>query len=210
MKIRMALVSALAVSVMSACSSTPNIAGAAFVVGDDRISQSDVTVLVKEATSQIAAMPPAASANAPTTAQLSSTIVSRMLQHEIFLQAEQSDPRFKISPIQISRTREVLVQQYGQEVVEQQLVLSSGAPLSQIDNFVHDIVLSQVISQVLAPKGTQTEKQDAFTGYIKRLTKKAGVRVSPRFGSWNQESGKLDAVDIATAVNLTPANPPTQ
>lgn len=208
MKIRVALVSALVVGTLSACSSTPNIAGSAFVVGDERVAQSEVTTLVREASAQLRSYPPSVTTNKPTTAQLSSTIVSRLLQHEIFMLVEQSDERFKVTPLQIKRTRDILETQYGSDVVEQQLVLTNGTPKSQINNFVHDITLSQVVSKVLVPNGSDTERQTAFSAYIKKLTTEAGVRISPRYGVWNQDEGKLVPTDATTSVDLP--SPPAE
>ncbi len=206
MKIRVALASALAVGLLSSCASTPNVAGSAFVIGDERVAQSEVTKLVREATTQLRGYPPVVTNNQPTTAQLSATIVSRLLQHQIFLLVSESDPRFKVTPVQVKRTREVLETQYGTDVVEQQLVLTNGAPKSQIDNFVYDIALSQLVSKILVPKGSDVEKQNAFSAYIKKITAKNPIRVSPRYGVWNQDQGKLEPTDNSTSVNLpTPA-----
>jgi hypothetical protein len=192
--------------VLAGCSSKPQLAGAAAVVGDTQISQSKVTDIVNTALVEIKATPPTAGAQAPTAAQLGSMVVDRLVVSELLHQAGKANPSILVTPKQVDAFTQQIFTQYGEPAVASQLLFQSAIPNADIKAFVEDYMLKQSIVQTIAPTANQNEQSTVLYQFLGEEAKKLGVRVSPRYGNWDLASSQAVAGDNTLSFPAAPTN----
>jgi SurA N-terminal domain len=205
-KVRFVVASVLSLVVLAGCSSKPQLAGAAAVVGDTQISQSKVTGIVKTALVEIKATPPTSGVQAPTAAQLGTMVVDRLVASEVLHQIAKNQPTIAVTPKQVDAFTQQIFSQYGEPTVANQLLFQSGIPSAEIKNFVEDYMLKQSIVHTIAPTANQNEQSTALYQFLGAEAKKLGVRVSPRYGNWDLASSQAIAGDNTLSFPAAPAN----
>jgi len=192
--------------VLAGCSSKPQLAGAAAVVGDTQISQSEVTEIVNAALAEIKVSPSAANAQAPTAAQLGSMTVNRLVVSELLHQAGKAHPTILVTAKQVDAFLQQILSQYGEKAVNDQLLFQSGIPKADIKDFVEDYMLKQSIAHALAPKADQNGQGAALYQFLGDEAKQLGVRVAPRYGNWDLASSQAVAGDNTLSFPAAPTN----
>ena len=186
LKVRLLIAVISSAILISGCSTKPNLAGAAAVVGDVKISQAKVTDSVGAALAQIALLPPSTTTQLPTSTQITRMTIDRMVQDELFRVAA-LNPKYAVTEAAISKMREDVFAQYGQEAVETQIVTNNGVPANQINQFITNILVQNAIIKDLSPTGTQDEQSTALISYLSGLSTELNVRISPRYGEWSSD-----------------------
>ena len=204
MKVRILVAVIASAILVSGCSTKPNLAGAAAVVGDVKISQAKVTGSVGAAMAQIALLPPTTTTQLPTSTQITRMTIDRMVQDELFRVAA-LNPKYAVTEAAISSMRENVFAQYGQEAVETQIVTSNGVPANQINQFITNILVQNAIIKDLSPTGTQQEQTSALISYLSGLSKELNVRISPRYGEWSSDRLQSSEGDRSLSVPLPAA-----
>jgi hypothetical protein len=205
-KVRFVVASVLSLVVLAGCSSKPQLAGAAAVVGDTQISQSKVTDIVNAALAEIKVTPATAGAQAPTAAQLGSWVVDRLVMSELLHQAGKANPSILVTPKQVDAFTQQIFGQYGEAAVASQLLFQSGVPNTDIKAFVEDYMLKQSIIQTIAPNADQNGQSTALYQFLGEEAKKLGVRVSPRYGNWDLASSQAIAGDNTLSFPAAPTS----
>lgn len=201
MKVRVLVAVIASAILISGCSTKPNLAGAAAVVGQVKISQSQVTESVNEVFAQIEKLPESSTTQVPTSAQVTRTTVDRLVRDELFRVAT-LNPKYAVTQAEISKMREEAFRDYGKESVESQLASNNGVPASQIDLFIRNILVQDEIIRDLSPTGTQDEQTAALVSYLSGLSSELTVRIAPRYGEWSSERLQSVAGDRSLSVPL--------
>jgi len=205
-KVRFVVASVLSLIVLAGCSSKPQLAGAAAVVGDTQISQSKVTEIVNAALVEIKATPPTAGVQAPTAVQLGSMVIDRLVVSEVLHRIAEARPSIAVTPKQVDAFTQQIFSQYGEPTVASQVLFQSGTPYADIKDFVEDYMLKQSIVQTIAPTANQNEQSTALYQFLGEEAKKLGVRVSPRYGNWDLASSQAIAGDNTLSFPAAPTN----
>ena len=205
MKVRFVVASVMSIVVLAGCSSKPQLAGAAAIVGDTQIAQSEVTQQVNAVVSEVKKNP-SSGAQAPSVVQLGGLVVNRLVVSAVLHRISKDNPVLAVTPKQVDAFMQQLFSQYGEQAVTQQLLLQSAIPQSEIRDFVEDYMLKQSIATTIAPGASQDEQSNALYQYLAQQAKKIGVRVAPRFGGWDEATLQTVAGDNTLSFPATPTN----
>ena len=206
MKVRFVVASVMSLVVLAGCSSKPQLAGAAAVVGDTQISQATVTEIVNAALVEVKTSPSAANAQAPTAAQLGGMVVDRLVVSALLHQVGKDQPTILVTPKQVDAFTQQIFAQYGEQAVSDQLLFQSGIPKSDIKAFVEDYMLKQSIARTIAPTADQNGQSTALYQFLGEEAKNIGVRIAPRYGVWDPASSQAVAGDNTLSFPATPTN----
>ncbi|MEI7442037.1 MAG: hypothetical protein WCK30_00575 [Actinomycetes bacterium] len=176
---------------VAGCSSKPVHAGSAARVSDTLIKQSEVTSQLTETMAQIQLTPSAA--QAPDAGTIGQKIVNRLLISEIVDRALAKLGQ-KVTDSEVQKLRYSVYQQYGQDVVEQQLASGQGVPLSQIDAFFRTVLAQGYIGSAALPNGTDQERSNATGQFLLQFASTLEIEVAPRYGTWDPT--QLQAVGV--------------
>ena len=171
--------------------------GAAAVVGDDRISERELTEQVEQVL-QAQGRPIDTSSEA-----LVVTTLDRMITTSLIEQLAEREG-VEVTQGELDATLANYAEASGgQEAFEQTLLQQDLAP-DDIPEIIRVNILAQKLSVVLDPQGSpQTQSAAIFTA-VTEFSEEVGTEVSPRYGTW-------DAVNLAVAATAddlsTPATP---
>jgi len=205
-KVRFVVASVMSIVVLAGCSSKPQLAGAAAIVGDTQISQADVTKQVNEVVAEVKQNPTATSAQAPSVVQLGGIVVNRLVLSAVLHELSKENPALAVTPKQIDAFAQQIYSQYGEQAVTQQLLIQSAIPSSEVKDFVEDYMLKQSIANTIAPGASQTAQSNAVYQYLAKAAKRIGVRVAPRFGAWDESTLQTVAGDNTLSFPATPTD----
>lgn len=180
----------LAAAVLTGCGGRPVQAGAAAVVGPDRITESAVQARVAEFRAQAARLP---SGQYQEQAGLVGATVSGMIFSEVVEHAL-AEHRLTVSDTEIAQARADQAQAWGGEAgLEQMLLLKHAVPAGEIDTFHRE----QIGLQKLAALGGQqigtTEGNKTVHQLLAEAAGELKVTVNPRYGSWDAQQAVLES-----------------
>lgn len=188
MKGRIVLALIASIAVLTGCSSKPQLAGAAAVVGDVRLAQKDVSSQVAQAQIELANIPASNGVEIPTTKQVSSLVVNRFVIHQLLSQISQKNPEYAPSKKEIDSVRKEAEVQYGATILQQALLVNNGIIATEIDTFVGDVVTQRKIVTSLVPSGDENAQGLAIQKLLLEEAKSLGVQIAPRYGAWDVAS----------------------
>ena len=178
---RTAVVVALAALALTGCSSQ---AGAASIVGDQTVTDSQVADIAGEVQTEMASIKGVtfdekAATVASLTSQTRHLILDAVAEKEGITVTQGQVDAFvqNIVDTQFSGKREALVQN---------LVSQSNVPESQVARAARDqLIYDALIAKVASGATTDDAKAKAFSDYMKTFTAEIGVQVAARYGTWN-------------------------
>jgi hypothetical protein len=178
---RTAVVVAVAALALTGCSSQ---AGAASIVGDQTVTDSQVADIASEVQTEMASIQGVtfdekAATVASLTSQTRHLILDAVAEKEGITVTQGQVDAFvqNIVDTQFSGKREALVQN---------LVSQSNVPESQVSRAARDQLIYDALIAKVAPGATTDDaKSKAFTDYMKTFTAQLGVQVAARYGTWN-------------------------
>ena len=179
---RTAVIVAFAALALTGCSAS--LAGAASIVGDKTVTDSQVSDVANQVQSQLTGISGAtydekAATVASLTSQTRHLILDAVAEKEGITVTQGQVDAFvqNIVDTQFSGKREALVQN---------LVSQSNVPESQVSRAARDqLIYDALIAKVASGATTDDAKSQAFSDYMKTFTAEIGVEVAPRFGTWN-------------------------
>ena len=186
MKIQIQALAVVGVLALAGCSSSPQKAGAAAVVGDVAISESTVAAAVSQAGVEITSLPVDAIEQAPSLTQLGQMVIDRMVLSQLILTAAKTN-NITTSNGEINGLLQDAYDQYGKEQILAQLVVQNGVSSDQLDEFGRDVVIQRKLMAALDPTGDTTSQSAALGAYLADLAKNVGVTLSPRYGTWSPD-----------------------
>lgn len=164
---------------LSGCG-TPT-AGSAAVVGDQRISESELNSEV-EAVLALQGLPATDSSNELITSTLDEMITA------ILVEELASREKVEVTQGEIDDLRlQYIAQAGGQEAFEDQIG-GQGIPFSEVDSIIQINIQVAKLGDALEPQGTPDERSAAVFIAVANLSTELGTEVSPRFGTWDPES----------------------
>ena len=175
---------AMVAALVSGCGSASP--GAAAVVGDDRISERQLTEKVEQVL-QAQGRPVDSSSEA-----LVVTTLDRMITTSLVEQfAEQED--VEVTQGELDAT----LAQYaeatgGQEAFEELLLQQDLAPES-IEDLFRVNILAQKLGMELDPMGSPEAQSTAVLAAVAEFSQEVGTTVSPRYGSWDATTLSIGA-----------------
>lgn len=164
---------------LSGCS-TPT-AGAAAVVGDQRISESSLNSEV-EAVLALQGLPSTDSSN-----ELITTTLDQMIT-VILVDELASRERVEVNQGEIDDLRlQYTAQAGGQEAFEDQIG-QQGVAIEDVDSIIRVNIQVSKLGDILSPDTAPDVKSAVVFVAISELSNELGTEVSPRFGTWDPES----------------------
>lgn len=155
----------------------PELAGSAAVVGQDRVTDSQLSTQVDTVTSAL---------GIPTSAKANQVVLDRLIRAELYdALAARLDVAISDGEVQ-KFLNDTIAQAGGQKALEDQL-LQSGVPSTEIFGFARTFMQQKAIAEKIAAGKTQQEQGQVLGAAIIALSKELDTRVSPRFGTWNAE-----------------------
>lgn len=178
---RTAAAVALAVLALTGCSA--NQAGAASVVGDQVVSDSDVASYVDEVRTQVDGIKGA------TFDEKSATVAGlTQLTRHLILDAVAQKEGITVTQGQVDGfIQNVVDTQFGgkRQALVDNLAQQSNVPESQIPGAARDQLVYNALVSKIAPGATDSNAvSDAFAKYMTPFVAQLGVQVAPRYGSW--------------------------
>lgn len=192
MKKILALLGVISVLVLSGCGKVDSAA----TIGDITISQASAQSIIDEILSERTKIDTAGmqiqTGNALNRAQLRFTIVTTLFD-EIA-----KELKLEISSTEIEQAKsDLIAQSGGQEALAKNLVAAEIAP-SNFDNYVRAIITSNKLQDALLASGVaEADVSGRITQLINAKAAELGVKVNPRYGTWDQDTGDIVATDSA-------------
>ncbi len=153
----------------------PELAGSAAVVGQDRVTDIQLSDQVNTVTSAL---------GIPTSAKANQVVLDRLIREELYhVLAERVGVTVTDGEVQ-KFLDETVAQVGGQKALEDQL-LQSGVPNTEIFNFARTFLQQRAIVAQIAPGKSEQEQGQVLGVAIIALSKELDTRVSPRFGTWD-------------------------
>jgi hypothetical protein len=181
------LVAVTALGVTSACTAR---AGAAAIVGSDRIEVSTLHGMTVRGTNT-AALQTFGSAEALQRRELT------LLVRRDLIASLASQMGVSVSPQQVGAVAHNFASQAGGQKAFEQQAEQSGISTRDLQGVLHDEALGEAITAKLSSDPT---KGDAlYAQALQKEAKRIGVHISPRFGEWDQSTVSV----VATTSDLS-------
>jgi len=164
---------------LSGCSSQT--AGAAAVVGDQRISESELDTEVQDALT-LQGLSSADSSNALITSTLDQLITGILVD-------ELADrEKIKVTQGETDDLRLQYVAQAGGQEAFEASIGEQGISIDEVDSIIRVNLQVAKLGDVLSPQGDTDAKSAAVFVAISELSSELGTEVAPRFGTWDPEN----------------------
>ena len=192
MKKILALLGVISVLALSGCGKVDSAA----TIGDITISQASAQATVDEVLAERSKVDTSGmqiqTGNALNRAQLRFTIVTTLFD-EIA-----KELKIEISSTEIEKAKsELVTQSGGQEALAKNLVAAEIAP-SNFDRYVRAIITSNKLQDALKASGIADADVSArITQLINAKAAELTVKVNPRYGTWDKDTGDIVATDSA-------------
>ena len=192
MKKILALLGVISVLALSGCGKVDSAA----TIGDITISQASAQATVDEVLAERTKVDTSGmqiqTGNALNRAQLRFTIVTTLFD-EIA-----KELKLEISSTEIEKAKsELVTQSGGQEALAKNLVAAEIAP-SNFDRYVRAIITSNKLKDALKASGVaDAEVSGRITQLINAKAAELTVKVNPRYGTWDKDTGDIVATDSA-------------
>jgi hypothetical protein len=188
----LALLGVISVLALSGCGKVDSAA----TIGDITISQASAQATVDEVLAERTKVDTSGmqiqTGNALNRAQLRFTIVTTLFD-EIA-----KELKIEISSTEIEKAKsELVTQSGGQEALAKNLVAAEIAP-SNFDRYVRAIITSNKLQDALKASGvTDADLSARISQLINAKAAELTVKVNPRYGTWDQDTGDIVATDSA-------------
>ncbi|QLL22859.1 hypothetical protein DLE03_00365 [Actinobacteria bacterium IMCC25003] len=201
MKKILALLGVISVLALSGCGKVDSAA----TIGDITISQASAQATVDEVLAERGKVDTAGmqiqTGNALNRAQLRFTIVTTLFD-EIA-----KELKITVSSTEQEKAKaDLIAQSGGQEALAKNLVAAEIAP-SNFDRYVRAIITSNKIQDALLASGVA--KADVSSRITQLITAKAAelkIKVNPRYGTWDKDTGEIVATDSAGSAVVPSGN----
>lgn len=164
--------------VLAACGSE---AGAAAVVGDERITEVQLAEQVNEVL--VAQGKPANTVDESLVAGTLDRMIKISLLDTLAVEAGVDVPQGRVDLV-----LQAYDQQVGGRAEVEKIFLESNVAPSQINEVVRMNLLAESLGQILAPGQSAEEQGGRVVEAVAVLADLVGVEVSPRYGSWAEQS----------------------
>jgi len=172
------------------------LAGSAAVVGEQRVTDTQLTADVAAVTEALGIDP---------SGQVNQIVLDRLIRGDLFEElALRNDVTITQGELD-SFIEETAVSVGGREQLDAQLLQSSGVPADAVESFARTFLLQQKVAEKLAPGAAQDQQGEALAGAVIALSDELDTRVSPRFGTW--DPARLSVGPIPNDLSAPIVNP---
>ena len=197
----LALLGVISVLALSGCGKVDNAA----TIGDVTISQAAAQATVDEVLAERAKVDTSGmqiqTGSALNRAQLRFTIVTTLFDQI----AKELTIKFSSTELEKAKA-DLITQSGGQDALAKNLVAAEIAP-SNFDRYVRAIITSNKIQEALVASGVaQADVSSRITQLVNAKAAEVKVKVSPRYGTWDQNTGDIVATDSAGSAVVPSGN----
>lgn len=201
MKKILALLGVISVLALTGCGKVDSAA----TIGDITISQASAQATVDEVLAERAKIDSSQmqiqSGNALNRSQLRFTIVTTLFD-EIA-----KELKLTISSTELAKAKaDLIAKSGGAQALATNLVAAQIAP-SNFDRYVRAIITSNKIQEALAASGVPADEVSSrVTQLVNAKAAELKVKVNPRYGTWDQDTGDIVATDSAGSAVVPSGN----
>jgi hypothetical protein len=199
----LALIAVISLGALTACGQ----ANSAATLGDITISQTElqttVSQLLKEREGIDVSQMQLESGASLNRSQLRFLIITHIFD-EIA-----KELKLSVTKTELATTRQGLIDQSGGEATLGTNLVSAQIASSNFDRYIRAIIISDKLTQALQESGVaEADVSARISELVTAKTKELKISVNPRYGTWDDASGDILAVDSAgNAITSTPAQP---
>ena len=195
----LAVTAAAALLALAGCGQVP-LAGSAAVVGDQRITDTQVADAATAVTSALGGRAPDGD-----TPRLNRAIVTLYVQSALLGAAAQKEG-IVVTTGRVAEVRDELAEQNGGPEGFITFAAERSVPPSGIDVVIRNSLEYQALAEKLAPDQSAEEQGKAADEYLAALSRDLGTEVSPRFGTWDAAKLTVGSPpdDLSSPIAATP------
>jgi hypothetical protein len=184
---------------LAGCNTDP---GAAALVGSQRISDTQLTGIVRSALSN-----PSFASNVNSPAALARSELSTRIQLMLF-RAQAAQEGVQVTPAQVNQQIQTYIRQFGSRQALYSQALQQGTPPSDIPvNIELNLLVAAIAKHAgVSDPTSQTSAQQVNQIALRVLSnqsKRLGVHVNPRYGTWNPARVSVQPLDLGVAKPAT-------
>lgn len=200
MKKIFALIAALSLVTLTACGQ----ANSAVTLGDINIAQTDFQSSIELLLTERAGVD-TSQMQLETGADLNRSQLRFMIITTIFDEIAK-ELKLSVTNTEKETTRQELIAQSGGEEAFATNLVAAQIATSNFERYVRAIIISDKLNAALLQSGIAEEQVgDRISELVTAKAKELKVNVNPRYGTWDNESGDIVAIDSAgDAVTSTP------
>ncbi|MYS20508.1 SurA N-terminal domain-containing protein [Streptomyces sp. DvalAA-14] len=193
----------LAAPALTACDSGASDAGSAAVVGQHRIKVSTLQSEVNELRTAAGATPQGAQL-LDSAGDLSTQMLGRLVEDEVLDQAL-ADAKVSVSDSEVEKDHQAALAQFGgsESQLDSTLLVNYGVAKSDVTHFFYRDVASGKLIQSLGLQPGSDGGNTALSQALAKTATSVGVRVNPRYGTWDAKKGTIGAQSDPWVVDKT-------
>ena len=200
MKKILGLIAVISLATLTACGQL----NSAATLGDLTISQTELqttvdTLLKERATQDVSQM------QLETGATLNRSQLRFLIITKIFDEIAQ-ELKLDVTKTEVATTRQGLIDQGGGESALAGNLVAAQIASTNFDKYIRAIIISDKLTAALKQSGVADADVSAkISQLVVAKTKELKIKINPRYGTWDNESGDIVAADSAGDAVTTPA-----
>ena len=189
----------LAALLLTSCSSM----NSAITIGDKEFSTSDVQKPVDEVLRDRKKVD---------TSQMQLPEADELLRNQaqfyivgILLDRIAADKKLSVTNADIAARRTEILSQVGGEAELPKALVGASLAQSNLDAYLKILIISEKLNKDIVLSGVSSEQvAEEVNKIVVALAKQLGVKVNPKYGTWNPETASIESGDITDGA-VTPA-----
>lgn len=200
MKKILGLIAVISLATLTACGQL----NSAATLGDMTISQNElqttVDTLLKERGAQDVSQMQLETGATLNRSQLRFLIITKIFD-EIA-----KELKLEVTKTEMATTRQGMIDQSGGEAAFAGNLVAAQIASTNFDRYIRAIIISDKLSAALKDSGVaEADISAKISELVVAKTKELNIKINPRYGTWDNESGDILATDSAGDAVTTPA-----
>jgi hypothetical protein len=194
------LIAVISLATLTACGQL----NSAATLGDMTISQNElqttVDTLLKERGAQDVSQMQLETGATLNRSQLRFLIITKIFD-EIA-----KELKLEVTKTEMATTRQNMIDQSGGEAAFAGNLVAAQIASTNFDKYIRAIIISDKLSAALQESGVaEADVSAKISELVVAKTKELNIKINPRYGTWDNESGDILATDSAGGAVTTPA-----
>jgi len=123
----------------------------------------------------------------------------------ILLDRIAADKKFSVTNADIAARRTEILSQVGGEAELPKALVGASLAQSNLDAYLKILIISEKLNEDIVLSGVSSEQvAEEVNKIVVALAKQLGVKVNPKYGTWNPETASIESGDITDGA-VTPA-----
>ena len=116
-----------------------------------------------------------------------------------------TDKKLSVTNADIAARRTEILSQVGGEAELPKALVSASLAQSNLDAYLKILIISEKLSKDIILSGVSSEQAaEEVNKIVVAVAKKLGVKVNPKYGTWNPDTASIESGDITDGA-VTPA-----